>query len=134
MAKTKKELYEVMNYCKKEDLFTSGDIVQYNKMLAACDSEYVSAHDVAVMIWICSDTEKSIEQIEKDISCSEQANVTDVDKIVEAIQLIDRRIARRESLRVSVLSMGWLKKADLHLEAEEELRSLKEEILGAQND
>lgn len=134
MGKTKKESYEVMSYCKKENLFTSGDIIQYNKMLAACDSENVSAHDVAIMIWICSDTEKTVQEIEKDISYSEQETVTAADKIVEAIQLIDGRIARRESLRVSASSMGWLKKADLHLEAEDELRSLKEEILGVQND
>lgn len=134
MGKTKKESYEVMSYCKKENLFTSGDIIQYNKMLAACDSENVSAHDIAVMIWICSDTEKTVQEIEKDISCSEQETVNDVDKIVEAIQLIDGRIARRESLRTSAASMGWIGKANLHMEAANELRYLKEEILEAQND
>lgn len=134
MVQTKKESYEVMSYCKRENLFTSGDIIQYEKMLAACDNESVSAHDVAIMIWICSETTKTVQEIEKDISYSEQETVTAADKVVEAIQLIDGRIARRESLRTSAANMGWIAKANLHMEAANELRYLKEEILGAQND
>lgn len=57
-----------MCYCKENNLFTGGDMVQYNKVLSACDDKTTPAHDIAVMIWICSKTEKTVEEIENDIT------------------------------------------------------------------
>lgn len=56
-----------MCYCRRNNLFTGGDIKQYEKVLSACDDETTPDHDIAVMIWICSSTSKTVEEIENDI-------------------------------------------------------------------
>lgn len=64
----KKDSMEVMSYCRRNNLFTNGDINQYTKVLSACDDKTTPVHDIAVMIWICSTTEKTVEEIENDIT------------------------------------------------------------------
>lgn len=56
----------VRNYCIKNNLFTNGDCGQYAKTLEAADVTN-NYHNVAVMIWICSKTDKTINDIENDL-------------------------------------------------------------------
>lgn len=65
---TKMDSMGVASYCRRNNLFTSGDMEQYEKVLSACDDNTTPVHDIAVMIWICSDTEKTVEEIENDIA------------------------------------------------------------------
>ena len=51
--------------CNQHQWFTQGDVSQYNDMFAARDKG-ATTHDLAVMIWICSDREKwTVESIQK---------------------------------------------------------------------
>ena len=52
--------------CNEHNLFTNGDTLQYTRMFdraRECDKN--TLHDVAVMIWICSDVTNTLEYIEE---------------------------------------------------------------------
>ena len=50
--------------CIKHDWFTSGSLLQYNKLFTMNDKGS-NIHDLASVIWICSSTDESISEIEK---------------------------------------------------------------------
>ena len=51
--------------CNRYDWFTEGDVTQYNDMFEMRDKG-ATTHDLAVMIWMCSDRSKwTIESIQK---------------------------------------------------------------------
>lgn len=52
----------VRRYCCENELFTCGSCYQYDLMF---NTE--NLHDKAVMIYVCSKTDKSIADIEKDL-------------------------------------------------------------------
>lgn len=64
--KPKMKSYYIRNYCIKNNLFTNGDTNQYSKMFQMVD-ENKPLRDVAVVIWICSKTNKTIEEIQSDL-------------------------------------------------------------------
>lgn len=47
----------VRELCIKRDWFTGGDIVAYEKMLAACNDPSFSTRDIALMIYLASDAD-----------------------------------------------------------------------------
>ena len=68
--------------CIKHDWFTSGSLLQYNKLFTMNDKgsnihdlaynklftmndKGSNIHDLAIVIWICSSTDESISEIEK---------------------------------------------------------------------
>lgn len=57
----------IQPYCVKNDLFTGGSNKQYSQMFQYADEHPTNYHDVALMIWICSYTNKTIEIIENDL-------------------------------------------------------------------
>lgn len=125
-----KDSWQVMDYCEKNNLFTGGDSEQYKNMLLCCEDCVTSAHDIAVMIWICSTTEKSIEEIEKDITLETSAEQKIDAKTAKDIFVINQRISKREQLRDNASKMGWFKLASTHQEVIDELKNLKEELIG----
>ena len=58
--------YQIRSYCIRNNLFTNGDCNQYNKMFQMVDTNQ-PLRDVAVVIWICSKTNKTIEDIKNDL-------------------------------------------------------------------
>ena len=56
----------VRQYCISNGLFTAGRVGQYERMFAALETQ-LPLHDVATIIWICSDTEKHADEIESDL-------------------------------------------------------------------
>ena len=59
---TYERLYKL---CNQHNWFTHGDVSQYNDLFEARDNG-ATTHDLAVMIWICSDhAEWTIESIQK---------------------------------------------------------------------
>ena len=56
----------VMNYCIEHRYFTNGDCGQYQKMFEMLDLG-LPLHDIAVVIWICSITDKTAATIEKEL-------------------------------------------------------------------
>ena len=59
---TYERLYKL---CNEHQWFTNGDVSQYNDMFEARDNG-ATTHDLAVMIWICSDRSKwTVESIQK---------------------------------------------------------------------
>ena len=60
-------------YCIKNDLFSSGSINQYEKVIEKvehCFNNKNASHALtatAAMIWICSDTAKTVLDIESDL-------------------------------------------------------------------
>ena len=51
--------------CNEHQWFTHGDVSQYNDMFEARDNG-ATTHDLAIMIWICSDRSKwTVESIQK---------------------------------------------------------------------
>lgn len=57
---------EVKRYCIVNNLFTCGCNNQYEKMLNLVDMQY-PLHDIATIIWACSETDKHAEDIENDL-------------------------------------------------------------------
>lgn len=57
---------EVKRYCIVNNLFTCGCNNQYEKMLNLVDMQY-PLHDIATIIWCCSDTDKHADEIENDL-------------------------------------------------------------------
>ena len=57
---------KVRHYCIENNLFTSGDNRQYEVMFDMVTNRKPT-HDIAVVIWICSITTKTIEEIESDL-------------------------------------------------------------------
>lgn len=57
---------QVMQYCIENKLFTSGDSYQYGRMFKLVDDGF-PLHDIATIIWICSETEKTPAIIEKEL-------------------------------------------------------------------
>ena len=55
-----------VNYCIKNNLCTCADIKQYNKMQELWETS-VEIKSLASMVYICSETEKSISEIYKDL-------------------------------------------------------------------
>ena len=59
--------HNIIHYCINNRLFTSGSPRQYESMLDYAAEHTDKIRDVAVMIWICSKTDKTIDEIEKDL-------------------------------------------------------------------
>jgi len=57
----------IRSYCIRNNLFTCGSCKQYNAMFAYNDEHPDKLHDTAIMIWLCSETTKTIEIIENDL-------------------------------------------------------------------
>ena len=63
----------LMNYCKRNNLCTGMSIYQYNRLQGYAENSNAEltkrekARDVACMIKICSDTDKTIEDLQQDI-------------------------------------------------------------------
>ncbi|BAL01909.1 hypothetical protein OBV_p-00540 (plasmid) [Oscillibacter valericigenes Sjm18-20] len=56
---------DLYRLCNLNGYFTCGNSAQYQKMFDMADAG-AAAHDVAVVIWICSD-DKPLEKIEKEV-------------------------------------------------------------------
>ena len=56
----------VRKYCIVNDLFTCGNSTQYEKMFDLLDMQY-PIHDIATIIWACSETEKHADEIENEL-------------------------------------------------------------------
>lgn len=57
--------YELRSLCISNNYFTCGSTNQYNKMFDLAD-EGANAHDIALVIWLCSNDVK-FEKIEKEV-------------------------------------------------------------------
>lgn len=58
----------IRSYCCREDLFSCSSSYQYDKMFKLMDDDpHKNVRDAAVIIWVCSKTSKSIEDIVKDL-------------------------------------------------------------------
>ena len=57
---------QVRSYCIQNNLFTAGSNNQYNKMFTMV-ADGKPLKDIALVIWTCSSTTKSIENIEEDL-------------------------------------------------------------------
>ncbi len=57
---------DVRRYCLANDLFTRGNNELYGKMLNALETQ-LPLHDIATIIWLCSDTDKHAQEIEDDL-------------------------------------------------------------------
>lgn len=57
---------KVIDYCIDNKLFTHGDTDQYKRVLELAEKSF-PLHDIATMIWICSDTDKHATEIEHDL-------------------------------------------------------------------
>ena len=56
----------VRRYCADNRLFTCGSNEQYNRMLELVKNGF-PLHDIATMIWICSETDKTAADIDEDL-------------------------------------------------------------------
>ena len=60
--------WEVGSFCRNNHYATGMTISQWNKLLHKVDDcPWTDIHILAVLIWFCSDTEKSIEEIEEEL-------------------------------------------------------------------
>lgn len=57
---------KVIDYCIKNNFFTHGDNMQYKRVLELAEKGF-PLHDIATMIWICSETDKHATEIEHDL-------------------------------------------------------------------
>ena len=57
---------KVIDYCIDNKLFTHGDNGQYRRVLELAGNGF-PLHDIATMIWICSETDKHATEIEHDL-------------------------------------------------------------------
>ena len=57
---------KVIDYCIKNNLFTHGDNMQHKRVQELAEKGF-PLHDIATMIWICSDTDKHATEIEHDL-------------------------------------------------------------------
>lgn len=58
------------SYCRRNNLCTGMDLLQWNRMLAYADERYKEPtyfRDVAVMIKFCSETDKTFDEIENEL-------------------------------------------------------------------
>ena len=53
------------HYCDKNNLFTRGTPEQFDRMLK------LPVHDIATCIWLCSETDKRPEEIERELERSD---------------------------------------------------------------
>lgn len=58
--------YKVQQYCIANNLFNRGSYERYERMLELAGAGF-PVHDIATMIWICSETDKHAEEIEQDL-------------------------------------------------------------------
>lgn len=56
----------LQQYIKKHGLFTHGTPEQFNRMLK------LPVHDIATCIWLCSETDKRPEEIERELEGSDK--------------------------------------------------------------
>lgn len=59
--------YYIRQYCIENNLFTAGSSYQYDKMFSYHKENENDLHGLATIIWVCSSTTKTIEQIEQDL-------------------------------------------------------------------
>jgi len=62
--------YKIVSYCKENRLCTGMSTAQYNRLQSYADEKYHEPsyfRDMAVMISLCSETDKSIDDIEEDL-------------------------------------------------------------------
>ena len=62
--------YDIISYCIKHRYFTNGDVTQYARTQDYIVDNPKQIHEVAVMIWICTNVKEhpcTIEQIENDL-------------------------------------------------------------------
>lgn len=62
--------YNIVSYCKENRLCTGMSIAQYNRLQSYANEKYHEPsyfRDMAVMISLCSETTKSIDDIEEDL-------------------------------------------------------------------
>lgn len=65
--------FMLVSYCKRNNLCTGMSIYQYDRLLKYAEESHVEltrrqkARDIACMIKICSDTDKGIDDLQKDI-------------------------------------------------------------------
>lgn len=52
---------EIKRYCTENDLFTAGTQEQFERALT------LPLHDIATVVWICSETDKHATEIEHDL-------------------------------------------------------------------
>ena len=52
---------EIRQYCKENGLFTAGSREQFERALT------LPLHDIATVVWICSETDKHATEIEHDL-------------------------------------------------------------------
>lgn len=55
----------LIDFCKRNKYFTKADKEQYNKLLQA-NEEKASLKEIAIIIWLCSDTENNGFDFDKD--------------------------------------------------------------------
>ena len=66
-------------YCIRNKLFTCGTNEQYKKMFDAV-GEQLPLHDIATIIWLCSETDKHASEIEKELQAlGAESEVADED-------------------------------------------------------
>mgnify|MGYP007101845788 CR=1 FL=1 len=53
-------------FCASRGYFTVGDNAQYEKLFDLARNER-SAHELALVIWLCSVTEETVEEIEHEL-------------------------------------------------------------------
>ncbi|MBR5090664.1 MAG: hypothetical protein IK093_14635 [Ruminiclostridium sp.] len=58
--------FKVQQYCIANNLFNRGSYERYERMLELAGKGF-PVHDIATMIWICSETDKHAEEIEQDL-------------------------------------------------------------------
>ena len=62
--------YKIVSYCRENRLCTGMSIAQYNRLQSYADEKYHEPsyfRDMAVMISLCSETDKYIDDIEEDL-------------------------------------------------------------------
>lgn len=59
--------YEIRTYCIENHLFSCGSGYQYDKMFRLHQENPDDLHSLALIIWLCSETEKTVEEIELDL-------------------------------------------------------------------
>ena len=62
--------YKIVSYCRENGLCTGMSIAQYNRLQSYADEKYHEPsyfRDMAVMISLCSETDKYIDDIEEDL-------------------------------------------------------------------
>lgn len=60
--------YGLYKECNLEGWFTHGDNEQYSRMFKMLDDPQFSNRDIAIVIWICSDKQTDLDNIENKIS------------------------------------------------------------------